>query len=294
MKAFQLLPRFMTVLFLLAWGTILASCGGLTDNESPPPSLKVHVFNVGQGLAILFEHEGHFALFDAGPDSIGLADTLYARGVKKLDWVLVSHWHRDHAGGLLDLSLGKNPRPAIGAILYGSDTAGVWLRDSVLFLAKKWGASMRMVERSETWDFGKNWHFRILWPPSYGRWGENNASTVLQVDDGVLSALFTADLEKEGEEKLLSLSPTLHADFLQVGHHGSSQSSTLPFLAQLAPTSAVISVGKNNAYGHPTHSTLQKLALILGDSTRISRTDTQGSLFWEWAFQIGIWNRGVF
>jgi competence protein ComEC len=276
---------------MLGAGKIFLGCTDLAQDESPSDPLKIHVLNVGQGSAILLEQEGRFALFDAGPDSIGLADTLFKRGVKRLDWVLVSHWHRDHAGGLLDLNNSHDPRPEVGEILTGSDTGGVWIRDSVKSLAHRWGTSFREIQRSDAWNFGDAWHCRVLWPPAYLRLGGNNASVVLQVDDGLFSALFMGDLEHEGEEALLKLSPTLHADFLQVGHHGSSQSSSLPFLAQIAPTQAVISVGKGNTYGHPTHSTLRKLSLVLGDSAQIFRTDQQGSLFWEWAFQIGIWKR---
>ena len=64
---------------------------------------RVHFLDVGQGLSVLLEQDGRFALYDAGPDSLGVWDSLRFRGVDTLEWVIISHNHRDHGGGLLEL-----------------------------------------------------------------------------------------------------------------------------------------------------------------------------------------------
>lgn len=114
----------------------LTGCGG--EAEAYPETLTMEVLDVGQGLAVLFSQGERHALFDAGPDSAGIADSLCARGIQRLDWALVSHWHRDHAGGLLDWSAGG---PSVDTLFYGPDTAGAWIRDSVFALAHSRGRS---------------------------------------------------------------------------------------------------------------------------------------------------------
>lgn len=265
--------------------SLLTGCG--SNAETTHETLTMEALDVGQGLAVLFSQGGHYALFDAGPDSTGITDSLCARGIRRLDWVLVSHWHRDHAGGLLDWNA-NGPTPAIDTLFYGPDTAGTWVRDSSLVLAHRHGTAALTVNRPREWNFGE-WTFRILWPPEYEKFGENAASIVLQITDGTHSALFPADLPEEEEAELLAYSPGLRADFLQVGHHGSATSSSLAFLASLAPSQAVISVGKGNGYGHPAKSTIKKLISVLGDSTQIHRTDVEGTLRWEWNYKTGIW-----
>jgi len=278
-----MLHFLMKLIMAAISATALTGCGG--DTEAYPETLTMEVLDVGQGLAVLFSQGERHALFDAGPDSAGIADSLCARGIQRLDWVLVSHWHRDHAGGLLDWSAGG---PAVDTLFYGPDTAGAWIRDSVFALAHKHGTVGSIAERPREWRFG-SWKFRILWPPDYEKFGENAASVVLQVTDGTFSALFPADLPGEEEAALLAYAPGLRADFLQAGHHGSATSSSLAFLASLAPTQAAISVGKGNVYGHPARSTLKKLAAVLGDSVQVHRTDTEGTLRWEWEYKKGIW-----
>lgn len=249
---------------------------------------KMHFLDVGQGLSILLEDSPQkaFALYDFGNDSAGFWDTLKTRGVRHLEWVLVSHWHRDHAGGLLEW----NGLVPIDTIFYGADTGGLWLRDSVLSLAARHGTVARKVSRGTKIDCGA-WSCQVLWTPEYQAAGGNNSSAVLRVSDGKSKALFTGDLERDGESGLLEMSSDLQADLLQVGHHGSKGSSSLSFLEKVAPRYAVVSVGKRNRYGHPAEGTLQKLSFVLGDSSRIFRTDRDGSITVEWKRGTGLWIR---
>ena len=100
--------------------------------------------------------------------------------------------------------------------------------------------------------------------------------------------MLTGDLDSAGERQLLELSPGLSTDLLQVGHHGSSGSSSLKFLSQVSPRYAAIGVGKDNRYGHPTAEVLQKLRYVLGDSLAVFRTDMHGSVTFEMWPGIGV------
>ncbi|SOE45756.1 Metallo-beta-lactamase superfamily protein [Fibrobacter sp. UWT3] len=93
------------MLAFVAIFALVASCGFVIEEGAPEPSpLRVTFLNVGQGLAVLLDCGGRFAMYDMGPDSAGVIDSLVARGVDTLEWVVVSHNHRDHAGGFMELA----------------------------------------------------------------------------------------------------------------------------------------------------------------------------------------------
>jgi competence protein ComEC len=246
----------------------------------------VTVFDVGQGLAVLLEYEGRYGLYDSGPDSAGVGDSLRARGVEELEWVVLSHNHRDHVGGFVDGSLSEMSPIRIKRLFVGPDTAGGIWRDSVLYVAHKRGIPVDTLVRGDVVQLGsagisssaERPDLRVLWPPDYETVDGNHGSLVLNVSWGAGSALLTGDLDSLGERELLELSPTLSADLLQVGHHGSAGSSGLAFLVQVMPEYAVASVGDGNPYGHPAESVVQKLRYVLGDSLRFFRTDRDGSV----------------
>lgn len=285
---------------LLALAVIsLAFCGcpyvSGDGGESSP--LRVSVLDVGQGLAVLLEREGRYALYDTGPDSVGVVDTLLSRGVDSLDWVLVSHGHRDHGGGFMEMGAAvRSGRLGVGRLLVGPDTAAGLVKDSLLRLAGRLGIPVDTLVRGDSVWFAEGVHLEVLWPVPYGRFGENRASLVVKVTvegPGELpgqeaSVLLTGDLDSVGERRLLELSPDLEAGLLQVPHHGSSGSNTLEFLSQVSPRYAFIGVGKDNGYGHPAPSVMRKLYYVLGDSAAVSRTDLQGSFSFELWPGIGV------
>ncbi len=278
----QLLGIFTGISLSLAIG-----CSASLSTENADFGMaRMHFLDVGQGLSVLLESSGAFALYDSGNDSTGFWDTLKVRGVRRLKWALISHWHRDHAGGLLEW----DGSVSIDTLFYGADTGGFWLKDSILKLAARNGTVARKVLRGTEIGCGA-WSCRILWAPEFQKLGGNSSSAALQISDGKFKTLFTGDLEKDGESGLLEISSDLRANLLQVGHHGSKTSSSLPFLEQVAPEYAIVSVGRQNRYGHPAKSTLQKLSFVLGDSSRIFRTDKDGSITVEWKFGTGLWIR---
>jgi len=318
--------------------TALVACLGCTyeyDNgEGEETPLVITALDVGQGLSVLLEWQGKFALYDMGPDSVGVLDTLVERGVDTLEWVVLSHYHRDHVGGFLELPAEGRPglsRVHIRRLLVGTDTSGGAIRDSVARLSRRFDIPVDTLVRGRDFGFGSGAfvgsgavgdaigaatpssatvgtaaetapqskagtmvgavaapRFETLWPPPSTPVGENGASVVLRLEHGAGSALLTGDLDSLGERRLLDLSPTLSADLLQVGHHGSAGSSTLRFLAQVSPNRAFISAGKSNKYGHPTAGVLNKLIFVMGDSTAIYRTDLQGSVVFRLFPSLGI------
>ena len=261
---------FWVFLCGIAWsvalGVLLLGCTYESSGNPEPEPVRVTVLDVGQGLSVLLSADGRFALYDTGPDSVGLVDTLLARGIDSLAWVLLSHGHRDHVGGFWEVSAAVSAgKLRVGRLLVGPDTASGPISDSALALVG-----------------------RLRIPVDTG------ASVVVRVSqaqDSDASLLLTGDLDSVGERRLLELSPNLSAQLLQVGHHGSSGSSSLPFLSQVSPRYAVIGVGKDNRYGHPTAEVLKKLELVTGDSSAVFRTDLQGSVDFEMWAGVGVVTR---
>ena len=313
--------------WVLAAVFALTACTCVIDEgEEEALPLRVEFLDVGQGLAVLLEYGGHFALYDTGPDSVGVVDSLIARGVDTLEWVVVSHNHRDHAGGFMEFAVdrggvsgeagagfarvgtvprvvdssqvGSAARVHVRRLFVGPDTAGGFVRDSVLRVARRLGVPVDTLVRGDALGFaadcgqssgaGDAPRFDVLWPPDYVREGGNPASVVLRVEFGASAALLTGDLDSAGERRLLELSPTLSAGLLQVPHHGSAGSSSLRFVAQVAPDYAVASVGAGNSYGHPAMSVVRKYAYVLGDTARFFRTDRDGSVTFELWPDLGV------
>lgn len=292
--------------FSLVAAVLVAGCTCVIDEgEAEEVPLRVSFLDVGQGLAVLLDYGGRYAMYDTGPDSAGVMDSLVARGVDTLEWVVVGHNHRDHAGGFMELA-GRGPsktaRVAVKRLYVGPDTSGGFVRDSVLRVARRLGVPVDTLYRGDMCGpvsgsggesgqisgAGDAPRFDVLWPPDYVREGGNPASVVMRVEFGVASLLLTGDLDSAGERRLLELSPTLSAGLLQVPHHGSAGSSSLRFISQVAPDYAVVSVGAGNSYGHPREDVVRKYAYVLGDTARFFRSDLQGSVGFEMWPDIGV------
>ena len=290
----------MKLFWTLVVVAVLGGCMYVSDSAEGEAPLRLTAIDVGQGLAVLLEWDGRHAMYDFGPDSVGVVDSLVARGVDTLDWVVLSHFHRDHIGGFIEL-------PGRGVFvrhLYvGPDTSCGFFCDSVLRVARAMGSLVDTILRGENVQFGAGGEagsgnacevaggecprFEVLWPTRYTRVGENRASVVLLGRLGVGKLLLTGDLDSVGERQLLEMNPTLSAELLQVGHHGSAGSNTLKFLSQVSPKYAFVSVGAGNRYGHPAPSVVRKLNLVLEDSTKLFRTDLQGSVVFEMYSDMG-------
>lgn len=317
-------------------GTLLAACT-YAEDDGDGETLRVTFLDVGQGLAVLLELDGRYALYDTGPDSVGVIDSLVARGVDTLEWVLVSHNHRDHAGGFMEIGgagksskggtalkqgcgtaarsesetalkqgsgtaarseSGTAPRVHVRQLFVGPDTSGGFIRDSVLRAARRLGIPVDTLVRGMMLklgggsggkqSFGGAPRFEVLWPPERLKLGGNAASVALLVSFGEASVLLPGDLDSTGERQLLELSPSLSANLLQVGHHGSTGSNSLGFISKVAPEYAVVSVGAGNSYGHPANSVVRKYEYVLGDLTRFYRTDQDGSVEFECVENIGV------
>ncbi len=214
-----------------------------------PFSSEVSFINVGQGDAILIRGGETAVLVDTGGNAfVDIATEVLVPffrkvGVRELDAVIITHGDMDHDGALPSL--------------YDN-------------------FPIREIIR-ETWQFPfeiGDFVFENL--NNYGLSGENESSLVLLLRDFLgKDWLLMGDAPSEVERRIIEDHPDLRADILKVGHHGSSTSTSLPFLLQVGPKEAIVSVGAGNRYGHPDEEVIRRLGEA---GVRVRRTDLEGTI----------------
>lgn len=242
-----------------------------TEVPEADSTFTIHYIDVGQADAALVECDGHYMLIDGGnrEDSDLIYSYLRNHGVTHLDYMICSHAHADHVGGLAGaLNYATVDIAYCPVTEYDSDT----FRNFTKYLGKQ-GIEITVPEPGDTFSLGSA-AVQILGPISPSD-EPNNTSIVLRIEYGMTSFLFTGDAELEEESEILNAGYDISCTVLKVGHHGSDSSTSYRWLREAAPKYAVISVGDDNEYGHPTENTLSKLR---DADVTVFRTDMQGDI----------------
>ena len=265
------------VIFLFIGLLLLAGCRQpqvatdpttLYQGAIEPDKVNLLFPAVGQGDACLVTFPtGERIMIDTGPfeSRDRLVDQLHALGVDRLDAVFVTHGHADHAGNLLTLVR----RFQVPRVYFGGSEGDY---GDLLKKVRRRGALCAALAEGDSFAYGQA-ALTVLSPLSNRVYDDSNAGcAVLKLSYGDTAALFMGDATFQTEEYMLFRyhRSELAAHVLKVGHHGSASSSSLRFLKVVSPALSVISVGRNNEYGHPTAEALARLALT---GTRILRTD---------------------
>lgn len=235
-----------------------------------PGRLTVTMLDVGQGECVCVEtRQHHFYLLDAGSSSKRKAGQyqiipfLEYSGVRRLDGIFISHWDADHVNALEEIFEWARTDHVKIKRLFLPDTSllddGL---EKLLALAGEYGIDTERIRAGQRFeDHGME---LFCLHPCQGETAadRNGISTVLRLSFGEFSALFTGDLEKEGEEWLTEHygKDMLDCSLLDAGHHGSANASTQTLLEAVSPQAVLISCGRNNSYGHPAQETLERIA----------------------------------
>ncbi len=243
-----------------------------TPSPTASPVVRLHFIDVEQGDSILIEDNDRFMLIDAGLNEKGNTVTKYLKklGVERLDYVIGTHPHNDHIGGLdtvmnaFDVDHVLLPDVSIDSENY---------KDVLDVIADKELTIIRPVV-GDNYTLG-NASFVIISPNSSGYESLNDYSIGIKLTYGNTSFLLAGDAQTVSEAEMLENGIDLSADVLKLSHHGSSTSSTINFLDKVNPNYAVISVGKGNKYEHPHSLTMQ---VMKDRAIHLYRTDEQGSI----------------
>ncbi len=245
-------PRPRKTPVLLGAGVFAFACGGWLAYWIwlAPPSITV--LDVGQADSILIRDGAHTVLVDAGVDD-QVVDALVRNNVFKLDAVVVTHWDKDHWGGLPDI-LSRYP---VGAIVVARGAAASAPDELSTYTDR-----LLELDAGDRLAIGR-FSCRAVWPGEEVKGGENGDSIVLLArygsDDGRgLSVLLTGDTEVEQESEYVDAVGDI--DVLKLGHHGSAKSVDESILNVLTPELAIASAGADNSYGHPTEECVSCVA----------------------------------
>jgi len=277
-KTKKMLARISTILLLTVLALLLkqlnTSSGEDTSTATTDSAeiLEVHFIDVGQGDAILIKTVDCAMLIDAGENQSAsvVVDYLKSQNIAKLDYVIGTHPHVDHIGGL-DTVI--NSFPVDKVILSGATHTTNTFED-LLDSIENSQLTITKAVVGDRYQLGPA-SFLVLSPVSSDYNDLNDSSVVIKLTYGDTSFLLTGDAGTLSENEILQSGFNLTADVLKLGHHGSYDSTSIEFLEAVNPSYAVISVGADNEYGHPHFETLRKM---VNYNILTYRTDKQGSI----------------
>ena len=235
-------------------------------------NLDVYFLDVGQADSILLSNNGHYMLIDAGNNEDGpkLVNYFKSLGITKFDYVIATHAHEDHIGGMDDIIKNFD----IGTFYMPDLITTTKTFEDVLDALSEKQIAFETPTIDQEFSFSDT-KITTLYVNNEAK-NLNDSSIVLRLKHGTNTFLFTGDASTKVEKQLLN--KNIASDVLKVGHHGSRYSTSKEFLNKVNPQYAIISVGINNIYKHPHDETLKKLN---DKKIIIYRTDQEGTIVAE-------------
>lgn len=234
---------------------------------------RMTVLDVGQGQCILLQSEGKNYLVDCGGDRDAdaadkAAAMLLSQGIRQLDGLILTHYDADHAGGALFLLQRIDAK-----VLFLPNSEDV--QGTALALYDLAGDDLVYIDRQVTIDFGEA---KITLHPSQNAETDNESGLCVLFQRENCDILITGDRSARGERELIEQISLPQLDVLIVGHHGSKYSTCRELLIKTQPQIAIISVGADNFYGHPTQEVLERL---WQHGCTVLRTDLHGNIIYR-------------
>lgn len=242
-------------------------------------AFQVHYIDVGQGDCSLIICDGETLLIDAGENGheTQVINYLRSQGINKLDYIIVTHQHSDHIGGMPEVIEEFDANNIIMPRLTKEQTPTNSTYKAFLKAVQASSAKVISSKVGASYNLG-NATFEIFGPVTNDAEDINSMSVITKVTYGENTFMFTGDAEFYEEKEVVETGADLDCDVLKVGHHGSYTSSGKDFLNAVTPEICIISCGEDNDYGHPHDKALKR---IKKHTNEIYRTDICGSIVLE-------------
>lgn len=242
-------------------------------------NLYVNFVDVGQGDCIYITSGGQNILIDCGEasESDNVISYLNKQNVNRLDYVIITHPHSDHMGGMDDIILSYDIGEVIMPRLADNDIPDTRYFENFLDACSKKGLYITEAQVGRTFVIGEA-SAEIIAPTGIGYKNHNDYSVGLLLKHGNNDFLFTGDAEALAEKEMLETGKLEHVRVYKAGHHGSSTSSSKAFMEIVSPDYAVITCGAGNSYGHPHDEIVNRLSKYV---KKIYRSDINGNIEFE-------------
>jgi len=268
--------RIRFLIFALVLLLVVGYFASLLPREEGPrgDALTISVLDVGQGDSVFIELPGgETVLIDAGEGKYadGIISYINSAGYSTLNYVVATHPHADHIGGM-------------AKVLRAFDVVNVYMPklshttvtfEKLLDTIEQKGLTIKTAKAGVVCFESEELRVEFIAPVADSYKNLNNSSAVMLLSYGGRRFVFMGDAETEAERDIMDNTSNLNVDWIKLGHHGSGTSSGDEFLRWLSPSFAVISVGKGNDYHHPAKNTLKKLR---DQGIQIWRTDEDGAV----------------
>ena len=272
---FILNDRFFKFDGIPTWDDLYQGAGLSSSVTAVDGDVSVHFIDVGQGDCELIKTQNKAVLIDCGEKEYyaDVISYIKSQNIEHIDYVIVTHPHSDHAGGMSFIL----DEFDIGAVILPK------IQESVIPTTSTYIRLLKSIDNKnitvEYAEAGKSYAIDdvkiTLLSPVQDYDDLNNYSIAVKLVHGENSFLFTGDIEKEAENDIMENGYDISADVLKVAHHGSSTSSQKKFINAVSPQYAVIEVGAPNSYNHPHKETVQRLE---NKDIMIYRTDLYGNI----------------
>lgn len=234
--------------------------------------IEVHFIDVGQGDSVLIKQGNQSMLIDAGDNKYGKTVVNYLKNekIETLDYVIGTHPHADHIGGLDDVILAFD----VKTIIMPNKIHTTKTFEDVLKAIASKGLKIKGPIVGDVYQLGQA-KFTILSPNKKEYDNLNNYSISIKLEYGEKSFIFSGDNEMTGEQEIVNNGLNIKADVLKAGHHGSNTSNTDAFVDKINPDYVVIQVGEGNKYGHPNADIVDKFK---SKGIEVYRNDIHGTV----------------